>query len=288
MEPGSRHVTVRDLECHVLEWAPPEGAPRSDLSVLLVHGFADAAGSWDEVAPLLAAAGHHVVAPDLRGFGQTAWSGPGGYYHFPDYIADLDALVALLLPGRLAVVGHSMGGTASTLFAGARPERVARLALLEGLGPPDNDARFTPDRMTRWLDDVRGGGRPAQKAMTLDDALRRLSLQHPGVAREALERRLRYLATHAEDGRLLWRFDPLHRTTSPTPFNAATFRSFAARVACPVLLISGGAEGFHPPDEAERAAAFRSAESRDLAGAGHMMHWTRPLDVASALVEFFR
>src|SRR5690242_21631642 len=92
-----------------------EAAAPSGLTVLLLHGYMDAGGTWDLVAPALAAAGHDVVAPDLRGFGRSDAVGPGGYYHFPDYVADVEALVRELAPERLAVVGHSMGGTVASL-----------------------------------------------------------------------------------------------------------------------------------------------------------------------------
>lgn len=286
MEALSRQLPIRDLSYHLLEWRPPAGTAASGLCVLLVHGFADAAGSWADVAPQLAARGHRVVAPDLRGFGQTGWVGAGGYYHFADYVGDLDALIELLGADRLALVGHSMGGVVTTLYAGARTARVERLAVLEGLGPPNFELRHAPDRMSRWLDDMRGGGRGQHKPMTTDEALRRLVIQHPGVGREVLARRLDYLAMPTGDGRLQWRFDPMHRTTSPTPFQTASFVSFASRVTCPVLLVSGGPEGFHPPDESERAAAFQQRTAREIEDAGHMMHWTRPAELGALLVDF--
>ena len=93
----------------------------------------------------------------------------------------------------------------------------------------------------------------------------------------------------ADPSSLAWRFDELHRVTSPFPFFAASYRAFAARVTCPVLVVSGGPQGFHVPDEDERVAAFAGPVTRvELAGAGHMMHWTKPKELAAALVDFFR
>src|SRR4051812_22002385 len=82
-------------------------APPSGLTVLLLHGFMDAGSTWGLVAEPLARAGHEVVAPDLRGFGLSDSIGAGGYYHFPDYVADVSELVDVLAPRRLALVGHS-------------------------------------------------------------------------------------------------------------------------------------------------------------------------------------
>lgn len=281
MTPISRPLAVGGLDLHTLTWEP-DAAP-TDVTVLLVHGFADAAGTWDLVAPSLARRGHRVVAYDQRGFGRASWVGAGGYYHFFDYVSDLDAVVRALAPSRLALVGHSMGGTVCALWAGARPGKLHRLALLEGLGPPDSDPRFAPDRATRWLDDL-GAVSAGRGYATLDEARARLSVQHAGLESALLASRIEHLVVE-RDGRFHWRMDPLHRTVAPVPFYADAFRAFAARVACPTLLVSGGADGFHPHDEEARARAFAAATVRDVPGAGHMMHWTRPDEVARLLLE---
>src|ERR1700755_2890747 len=127
------------LTYNVLEWdGPPAdaGAPGSDLTFVLVHGFTDHGYAWHEVAERLAPHGH-VVAPDLRGHGDSDWIGAGGYYYFMDYLADLDDVIGKLARRRVVLAGHSMGGSVSAYYTGMRPERIAALALFEGLGPPD-------------------------------------------------------------------------------------------------------------------------------------------------------
>jgi pimeloyl-ACP methyl ester carboxylesterase len=112
-----------------------------------------------------------------------------------------------------------------------------------------------------------------------------MAAAHPLVPREVLEHHLPHLAVDAGDGRLSWRFDPLHRTTSPMPFFARLFIEFAKKVTCPVLFVSGGERGFHPPDENERLAAFARCARAELEGAGHMVHWTRPAELTVLLLE---
>jgi len=287
----SLRVFANGLEHHVLEWqreaahAPVE-VPRT---IVLVHGFMDAAGTWDRVAPSLAHAGFRVVAPDMRGFGRGARVPSGAYYHFADYVFDLADLVEQLAPNEpVTLVGHSMGGTITTMLAGAFPERVSRLVNVEGLGPPDNPWEMGPLRMRHWVEQVRSARtrtRPPP-TFTRDEALARLAANHPNVAREVLEHRLPHLAKETEPGRFAWHFDPLHRTTSPVPFFARLFVEYAKRVACPVLFVDGGPTGFHPPDEEERLAAFARLTRAVLAGAGHMVHWTQPDALASLLLDF--
>lgn len=284
-------MEANGLAHHVLAWGDDD-APRTTL---LVHGYMDAAGTWDRVAPALAAGGARVLAPDMRGFGRGPRVPAGGYYHFADYVADLSALLDHFIGSApVALVGHSMGGTITTLFAGAFPERVTHLASLEGLGPPDTPMSAGPLRMRSWIEGVKAVRARAQatepSTLSREEARRRLAMNHAGIAPEILATRLPHLVREVEDvpdgDRVAWRHDPLHRTTSPVPFFSALFVEFARRVTAPVLFVSGGPTGFHPPDEEARLAAFARLERREIGDAGHMMHWTRPTELAAILATF--
>jgi pimeloyl-ACP methyl ester carboxylesterase len=278
------------LTHHVLEWLPTARAVERGTTVLLIHGFMDAAATWDMVAPELANDGFRVLAPDLRGYGDGARVPPGGYYYFADYVFDVADLVEALVPAgsRLFVVGHSMGGSVANMFTGTFPARVARLVLLEGAGPPDNAHDVGPDRMRGWVDDVRGvRARVSKRMATREDALKRLIGNHPRVAEEVLRRRLDHLARPLPDGGFTWKADPLHATRGPLPFFAESWKAFARRVSCPVLYVSGGPAGWHPPDEEARVAAFAGVARAEIADAGHMMHWSEPAKLTRLLLEFF-
>jgi len=258
-------------------------------TLLLLHGFMDAGGTWDLVAPHLTRAGHTLLAPDLRGFGESEPVGAGGYYHFVDYIADVAALVRdLVAPDqRIGLIGHSMGGTIASLYAGANPERVARLALLEGLGPPSMAPSIAVDRTRAWLRNLDQLDRTPRKLDSMDEAVRRLQANHPRVPREVLATRAKWLTRLDSAGQLVWAYDPMHRTTSPMPFQVELFAAFLAKIECPTLVVGGGPLGFHPEDEAHRIAQIPNATVAELETAGHMMHWTQPDALGEQLVAFF-
>ena len=274
----------RGLSLHVNRYATRgDGGPHA--TILLLHGFVDVGASFTNVALDLACRGHEVVAPDLRGFGKSDWGSRDGYYHFPNYLADIDALVRALAPQNLIVVGHSMGGTIATMFCGARPDAALGLVLLEGLGPPAMAADMAVVRARRWLDQIEKPA-PPRLLSNEEDALRRLQLHHPRVDSRELHKRVKVLVRRVDD-KLFWAHDPLHRTTAPVPFQVEHFKAFVAAIRCRVLLVSGGDRGWSPPDEAQRIAAFASPpEHIELPDAGHMMHWTSPSAVAEAIANF--
>lgn len=141
----TERVTIRGLKYNVRRWGPVD-APR----LFLLHGWMDASATFQFVIDAL----RHdwqVLAPDWRGYGKSTWLHRP--YWFPDYYADLDALLAHYAPdGPVRLVGHSMGANIAGTYAGLRPERVMQLAILDFLGlkpPADADS---PTLLGRWLD----------------------------------------------------------------------------------------------------------------------------------------
>lgn len=263
--------------------------PRSATSAgtaLILHGYLDNGGTWNKVAAAMAQRGVDTYVLDQRGYGKSDAVAASGYYHFDNYLADLDAVLDKLAIEDLLLVGHSMGGTVAGLYAGARPERVSKLVLLEGIGPPHMPPEITLHRTRSWLDQLkrrRFGRPPADR----QDALERLSRAHSRIPRAILAEQLPALLKEMPDGSIAWAYDPLHRSTSPRGFDVNVFTSFLEAVTCPVLYVGGGSEGWQPDDLEDRLQALGGPfKHQDLPEAGHMMHWTQPEAVARLIADF--
>jgi pimeloyl-ACP methyl ester carboxylesterase len=283
IEPVERFLSANGLTHHVLCWNDD-----ADTTVVLLHGFLDQAWSFHGLAQPLAAAGLRVVALDWRGHGETDHVGAGGYYHFPDYVLDLHELMPYLASGPVHLLGHSMGGTVAALYAATHPHVARTLTLVEGLGPPDY-AGTAPEKLSAWLDSMdrfrKKGPRPMED---LADAVKRLRAQSSELP-TALAYFLAEKGTKpALDGDgLVWRFDPLHRTTSPAAFSAETFREFLVRIAAPTLVVTGS-RGFRTVDHQARVLASKDAREVVVEEVGHMIHWMAPEPLARLVIEHVR
>jgi pimeloyl-ACP methyl ester carboxylesterase len=283
--PEELRVLANGLEHHLLAW----GDAQADQAVVLCHGFLDLAWGFAELGPRLAQAGYRVLAVDFRGHGETARVGAGGYYYFPDYVLDLHALLPQLLARPFHLLGHSMGGTVATLYAATHRERVASLSLLEGLGPRADAPERALERLRGWLEQTtRARAHEPTKLRDLDDALSRLRARHGSVD----ERFLRMLAekstTEHESGHgLRWRFDPLHRTSSPIAFDAARFMQSLASIDAPTLVLQGEL-GLRTQDHELRVAQLRNKQQALVPGAGHMLHWSHCDEVSAIVLAHLR
>ena len=282
--PVSRRLRLgTGLAYHVLEW-PAE----SDHTVLLLHGFLDIAWTWAPVVRAGLAGRFHIVAPDLRGHGDSDRVGAGGYYHFMDYLADVHELVGQVARARLSLVGHSMGGSVASYYAGSYPDRIHRLALLEGTGPPEMPMPL-PDRVRVWIDSWRRiRDKPSRGHADLAEAAAQLRKHDRLLSEELALEMAGHGTVRGDDGRLRFKHDPLHATMGPYPFRVDVAEQFWNRVTCPVLLVDGGESGFRhaAAEAARRTAAFAHADSRTLPGAGHMMTRHQPAALAEMLGGF--
>ena len=281
--PQSLDVVAGGLKHRVLQW---DGGGTTTL--LLLHGFLDCGGSW---APLVRCLPDdlHCIAPDLRGHGATDRIGPGGAYHFLDYVRDVRDLVDSLGRERLVVVGHSMGGGVAYLFTGAWPEDVERLVLLEGLGPPEEDVAEGPARLRRWIRETRNveaGDMAVRSFASLADAAERLRSRDSFLTEERALELAGWLTVPQQGGGVTWAHDPLHRTRTPHVYRPSSWAPFLAAIDCPVLTVSAEQSWYRWPDLADRRAQLRDHRHLVLSKSSHMLHHDVPENLAVSLEAF--
>lgn len=267
---------LRGLRFSCLEWGDPDDP---QPPTVLLHGYLDHAGAWEEVAPALPG---WRIALDQRGHGRSAWAAAGHGYFFQEYVADLDALVERL--GRpVRLVGHSMGGTVSTLYAGARPDRVLALASVDGLGLYDQEAEAA-DRLVGFLDGVR---RPPRSRVypSLEAAAARLESTYAISPARALA--LARRAVVEAPGGVCWSYDPRHRVRGAVPYRQSHHLPLLARIRCPVLAVHPGAPTFAPADLAHLEAAISDLRRVTIPDTTHMLHLQEPALLAAAVSAFF-
>ncbi len=280
----SEFLRLRGRRLHFRIWGDAAAPP-----LFLLHGWADVSASFQFVVDALRR-DWRVIAPDWRGFGLS--QGNDDAYWFPDYLADLDALLEHYSPAAPArLVGHSMGGNVATLYAGIRPERVAGIVNLEGFGLRPTDPVEAPARYARWLDQVRG--EPGFRVYA-DRAAFAARLRHdnPRLTPERAAFLAEHLAEAAEGGVRL-AADPRHRWANPILYRIEEARACWRRVTAPVLWLRGGDSAFmreyipQEDDYGERLACFAAAREARLDECGHNLHHDRPEEVARLIEEFF-
>ncbi|RJS94377.1 alpha/beta fold hydrolase [Salinisphaera sp. Q1T1-3] len=277
------------LDTHAIAYRTAGAA--TGAPVILLHGLLDTSATFANLVSALVAQrgpGDRFVAPDWRGHGESEWT-PGDY-HFPNYLADLDALLDALCPNEtVTLIGHSMGGQVASLYAGARPSRVACLILLDSINVPDADTAQAPDRYAEWLDTRRAPPAPKTYA-DIPAFTARLARRYPELSAEQQAHLARLWSTPTDDGRIRLRADPAHMKKNAQGFRAAEAKAVWQAVVAPTLLIDGGASPagalVQPAEMAERRACFTHRRHVVLDGLGHMIHWQAPEAVAEHIAAF--
>jgi pimeloyl-ACP methyl ester carboxylesterase len=281
----SRYFDVRGLRYHVRSWPSP-GAPK----IVLLHGWMDVSASFQFFVDELHGQ-WDIHAPDWRGYGLTDW-GRADCYWFPDYLADLDVLLAQLgAEGPVHLVGHSLGGNVACMYAGVRPERIARLVNLEGFGMAPTRAEDAPRRYARWLEELRD--RPGFRPYAgFDELARRLRKDNPRLDVERADFLARHWGRETEKGEVVLRGDPAHKIVNPVLYRYEEVRACWQQVRAPVLWVDGAQSdtprriGLDAAQLAERRSHFRTLHHEMLPDAGHMLHHDQPGALAR-LVEAF-
>ena len=249
--------------------------------MLFLHGWLDHGHGFDPLIEALPAS-WHTLALDFRGHGQSAHLREG-LYHFPDYLADVEAAVAHL-GAPVHLVGHSMGGAVSLMYASARPDAVRSVTAVENLGPFGAEALSLPDRLAAFVSDL---SKPLRKRTypSLEAAVARVRENNSSLAPEAANLLTRF-GTHPVPGGVQFTFDPALRHHSGLVLNEEQILQLLRAVRCPVQAIHG-THGMTLEDGQmkERLAALRNPRVHAVPG-GHHVHLDRPAEVAAHVQRF--
>jgi pimeloyl-ACP methyl ester carboxylesterase len=269
--PTSRIFFSQRLRLHYVDWGN-QGAP----PLMLLHGGRDHCRNWDWVA---AALRHdwHVLAPDLRGHGDSQWS-PDGNYAIAGFVYDLAQLVHQQELAPVTIVAHSLGGMIALRYAGIYPDFVRKLIAIEGLGASPKrlaewSKRGIAERMQSWIGEQRAlSGRMPRRYASIEEAFKRMQEVNkhlsPGQARHLTQ----HGVNQNEDGTYSWKFDNYVRADPPYEMTTSEIEELWQRIACPTLLVYGRESRASNPLIDGRARHFRDGRVVTLDNAGHWVH----------------
>ena len=245
------------LRIHYLDW----GNAQKPVFILL-HGIGRTAHSFDHIAPRFQA-NYHIIAMDLRGHGDSAWS-PEGAYLVEDDVKDVEALADQLKLTGIVILGYSTGGRVAQVYAGLHPDRVSRL-VVEDVGPErpaniaDSFARSVQRETNGWAS---------------EEELVASLMKSGGTIAEAQQRNHAHFATkRREDGRIVWKRDPnLVKGFVPTEL-----WRFVSKITAPTIYILGGKSAIVPAATQEKLKkTLPRIQIVIMPGLGHYPHLEAP------------
>ena len=280
--PTSHTYFSQRLRLHYLDWGNPEAPP-----LLLVHGSRDHCRNWDWVAQALRD-DYHIIAPDLRGHGDSAWV-LGSAYRLSEYVYDLAQLIHQQQLAPVTILAHSLGGGVALRYAGIYPEHVRRMVVIEGTGGPPElyDDRPVEARLRDWIEDTRGmAGRLPRRYPSLEAAYQRMHEENKHLRGD----QARHLTVHGsnqnEDGSYSWKFDNYTRVIPPLDLNWQETTGLWKRIEAPVLLVSGSESWVPAAVQEEALAHFPNARHVQVKDASHWVHHDQLEEFLTLTKEF--
>ena len=254
--PRDRQVVTEGLSFHYLDWGD-EGRQ----TILLLHGIAQQAHSWDLVSLALSNR-YRVVALDARGHGDTQWPSDGDY-SLEAHQRDLDAFVEGVGLQGFILIGHSMGGRNACVFTSRRPEKVKALAIVD-TGPEGG----------------RSGSQRIWRFVTLPDELdsyeefaRRVQ-EYTGRPSWMVHGSLKHSLRQLPSGKWSWKYDKAIRRPGFSPSTWAPEEMWRCldRIKCPTLVVRGANSDVLSPDTLERMLrVIPGSKGAVVANAGHLV-----------------
>ncbi len=303
--PPLRHATalalpLRGWDYHVWSWGDAALATPARPPLVLLHGWMDVGASFQFVVDELRrseGADRWVLAPDWRGFGRTRTATAPDSYWFPDYLADLEALLDQLVPTerfpQIDLLGHSMGGNVAMLYAGVRPQRIRRLVNLEGFGMPATRPDEAAPRLARWLDQLKAP-QALRDYATVDEVAERMRRNNPRLRADQASWLAPHWSEQRADGRWHILGDPAHKRTNPVLSRSDESVATWQRITAPLLWVEGDltdtrqwwGDRYPRADFEARLAVVPQVRRELLSPCGHMLHHDQPAALARLVHDF--
>jgi pimeloyl-ACP methyl ester carboxylesterase len=290
---NSEFVPTRTLNYHVRRWGNPTPGK---TPLVMVHGWMDVAASFQFVVDALQE-DHFIIAPDWRGFGLTQ-SGGTDCFWYPDYLADLDALIDRYAPNqRVNLVGHSMGGNVAMMYAGIRPERINKLINLEGFGMPATQPDQAAGKYAQWMNEVKQlgqGGLQLKTYATLEDVAARLMKTNRRLTLD----KARWLAGHwsaeLQPGQWSILGEAAHKITNAQLYREDEMLAIYRSITAPTLMLEASDDSmaiwwkgkFTLAQHHERLKVVADFKISQVPDCGHMLHHDQPQAVAALIEQF--
>jgi esterase len=260
----SKTLRVNGVRLHYLEWGSERARP-----IVLLHPAPLNAHVWDHLGPILAAQ-FHVIAPDSRGFGESAWSDS---YDGDVFLDDLHALLDALSLKKPILCGNSMGGTLAYMYAGLYPDLVERLITVD-TGPGEPPPAIPPNGAPA----ARPAGPPPQPPGPFKSAEEAAASIPPVMGAAFAKAMIDYNLKRADDGSWVWKHDHA-RVMAAGARSATDPRKWPLwnAVRCPTLVLRGERSPALSQQAAERMVAGKqNAVLEVIPGAGHFIPLETP------------
>ncbi|WP_235335543.1 alpha/beta fold hydrolase [Photobacterium halotolerans] len=254
---------------------PVSNADRARPTLLFLHGWHDNAASFDVLFEPLAAR-FNLVAVDWPGHGLSAHRQTDNYYYFMDYVDDLAQIVQSLSSQNLMLVGHSLGALVAAAYAGAFPESVTGLVLIEGLAPLHESAGLAAKRLRQGIESrtKRRQRQPAELKLDSFQAALSVRCRVNGLTPEQL-RPLVQRATWTDGQHWYWRHDDKLRCDSLFRMTEEQVKALMRHIECPVLSVIGE-KGFSSLKESDAGLSWLKQAEQIVIPGGHHCHLDSP------------
>jgi pimeloyl-ACP methyl ester carboxylesterase len=283
--PTSHIYFSQRIRLHYVDWGNPDAPP-----LVLVHGGRDHCRNWDWVAQELRK-DWHVIAPDLRGHGDSQWTSDGNY-RMGNYIYDLAQLIHQQNLAPVTLVSHSLGGNIALRYTGLYPDSVKKIVAIEGLGfspamVAEREKKPFDERMRDWIDEQRScAGRLPRRYASIEEAFKRMQGENKHLSPEQARHLTAYGVNQNEDGTYSWKFDNYVRSWPPYDMPQTEVEKLWGLITCPTLLVYGEESWATNPETDGRAKHFNNAKVVGFENAGHWVHHDRLDSFLSLLKEF--